>query len=90
MSLWSSLARAVEKAFFNMSQDHRGPRRDRWLDTEKNTQGGKQRHRDKADGDKTEGESVAVWPLGSSVQVSWAVGPDSFDLIYLGEQRTQQ
>jgi len=46
------------EGFTNMSQDHRGPCRDRWLDTEKNSQGGEaERYRDKG---QTEGKCCCV------------------------------
>lgn len=45
--------------------------RDRWLDTERNSQGVKQRGTETEDVQRV---SVAVWSVGSSVQVSWAVG----------------
>lgn len=41
---------------------------------EKHPGGEAERYRDKADRDRQR-VSVAVWSLGSSVQVSWAVGP---------------
>lgn len=41
---------------------------------EKHPGGEAERYRDKADGDRQR-VSVAVWSLGCSVQVGWAVGP---------------
>lgn len=56
-----------------VSQAHWGLWRDRWLDTEKQPGGEAERYRDKKK-TGTDGVNVAVWSLGSSVQVSWAVG----------------
>lgn len=70
----------------NVSQDHWGPCRDRWLATEKQPRGEAERYRDKKDRDRQGNCCCVVTRQLRAGQLGSGV-PDSVDLTHLGEWR---